>query len=92
MALGYCTTKYGKCGVPKNWIKKAQECSNLDLLDSVDDYIFKKQEFIEEENRRIMRENNLPGLYALHEFLIEQGREKLRKYDSFKLQNTNNYK
>lgn len=92
LSLGYCTTKYGKCAVPKNWIKKAQDSSNLDLLDCVDDYIFKKQQFIEEENRRIIRENNLSGIYSLHEFLVEQGREQIRKYNSFQLQNTLNYK
>lgn len=81
---GYCTTKYGKCAVPKNWIRKGLECGTPDMEYMIMDFLDKREIYF----KQLCRELKEQGYITKDEQYMKvwlDGQERLKTYNNMKL-------
>lgn len=91
LIYGYCTTKYGKCSIPLNWIKKAlKDEENISLIYYITLY---KEERDRLNKERVLEECKELGIdvakqYYLYEYyneLLKKGKELRKAHEQMKV-------
>lgn len=91
LIYGFCSTKYGRCSIPFNWIKKAlKDEENISLIYYVTLY---KEERDRLNKERVLEECKELGIdvtkqYYLYEYyneLVKKGKEFRKAYEQMKM-------
>lgn len=88
LRLGYCTTKYGKCAIPKNWINKALESDDEELVKAVELYQNEREIYFAEVYRDLYNQGYTTKI-SMYYKVFEEGKERRESYKNWQRQNTN---
>ena len=91
LKLGYCTTKYGKCAIPRNWIRKGLESGNEELVAAIELYQSERELYFAEVYRDLYNQGYTTKI-SMYYKVLDEGRERAETYKNWQRQNTNSVK